>query len=625
MLLRRIAAMPDHALGNGHQADMRFLVDKNADGILVLDMDGFVLFANPAAEAIFGRRSQSLIGSDIGLPAIAGETTDIVIHRPGGDKLDVEIRAVETSWDERAALLVSLRDVSERRALEESLRHSAKMEGIGRLTAGIAHDFNNLLTVVIGNLDIARRAANNSTPAVVKPLDNAMLGAKRAAMLTERLLAFARRKPLDTVALIAGMSDMLRQTLGEHIVVQTIPAKGVLAVEADPTELEAAVLNLAVNARDAMPSGGHLIIQTVSVALPAGPDVAAGTYVLISVRDTGTGMSEDVLHQVFEPFFTTKQDGQGTGLGLSHVYGFARQSGGHVAIESRLGAGTTVKLYLPQLEDDAARIIPGAEATPALNGLSAGSGETLLVVEDNEEVRNYAASCLRQLGYRVLEACDGQSAVAIIDAEPDLALLLTDLGLPGGMNGQDIAQHLRQSRATVPVLLMTAYAASALVHDGRLDPGVELLSKPFTPSALAIRVHELLHHAPQRPHILVTEDEVMVRMFIVDTLHDAGCDVEEAGSGAEARAKFSATAQYDAAIIDLGLPDCRGDEVVAHIRTIDRNLPVILATGYAHPTLVESFKSDPRLLIVGKPFEPQQLEAALTRLGILLQKHHVAT
>ncbi len=485
------------------QTDIRFLIEKNADGIIVVDENGGVLFANPAAAEIFGRSSESLIGSTIGIPLVAGDTTEIAILRPGGDQIEAEIRVVETIWDHRPARLASLRDVSARRADEDRLRHAARMEAMGRLTAGIAHDFNNLLTVVLGNLESARRRSETGNPALVRALDNATHGARRAAMLTERLLAFARRKPLeprvlDVNALVSEMSDMLQRTLGESINVRTALASDLWSVEVDPTELESALLNLAVNARDAMPAGGTLSIETENAELDsayaaANFEVNPGRYVLVSVSDSGTGMTDEVLRQVFEPFFTTKTGGQGTGLGLSQVYGFVRQSGGHIKLYSEPGIGTTARIYLPNVPDlhhvgktgnarpDNTAQIPRSE-----------SGETILVVEDDDDVRNYSVSSLRELGYFVLEARDAASGLEIVQREPNIDLLFTDLGLPGGIDGKELAERAHKIRPALKILITTAYAASALVHEGRLDSGIELLSKPFTFEALATRVRVLL-------------------------------------------------------------------------------------------------------------------------------------
>src|SRR5579883_2823512 len=458
------------------EKEIRFLVEKNADGILVLDAEGIVLFANPASEQIFGRAPESLIGSPIGVPLVSGDTSEIVIHKPGGKHVDAEIRVVDTYWDNRPARLASIRDISRRKAQEEQLRHSSKMEAIGRLTAGIAHDFNNLLTVVLGNLEQAQRQTDDERLAVA--LDNAAHGARLAAVLTERLLAFARKKPLEPKlvspnSIVAGMSELLQRTLGDTINIRTVLAEDLHRVEVDQTELEAAILNLIVNARDAMPSGGEVIVETANIELDHAyaareTEIAPGPYVMISVTDSGVGMSPEILRQVFEPFFTTKEGGRGTGLGLSQVYGFVKQSGGHVKLYSEPGHGTIVKIYLPKAMGDPFSQEPSIEQTEPL---STGH-ETILIVEDDPDVRAYAASGLRGLGYKVFEAGEASSALEIIENEPTIQLLFTDLGLPGGMDGKALAACAQSMREGLKVLITTAYAGSALVHEGRLDPGV---------------------------------------------------------------------------------------------------------------------------------------------------------
>lgn len=612
------------------QAEIRFLVEKNADGIIVIDEDGTVLFANPAAEQIFGRQAELLIGSPIGIPFIAGDTAEIAIHKPDGKQIDAEIRIVDTTWDRQPARLASLRDISVRKATEERLRHSAKMEAVGLLTAGIAHDFNNLLTVVLGNLESAQRRFAAADPALSRALENATRGARQAAKLTEKLLAFARRKPLepqllDVNRLVSGMSDLLQRTLGEQIVVRTELTNDPWNVEIDPTELEAAILNLAVNARDAMPSGGQLVIETSNIELDsaylkASADIASGPYVLISVTDTGVGMTPDVLKQVFEPFFTTKAGGRGTGLGLSQVYGFVRQSGGHVKLYSEPGLGTSVKIYLPKVLDTAVPTwAPAAEARAGADVPRARQGETVLVVEDEADVRSYTVDSLRELGYRVLEAVDGRSALEILAVENDICLLLTDLGLPGGIDGRVLAERARASRPSIQILMTTAYAAGALVHEGRLDAEVELLSKPFSYSALATRIRHLLDRQQQlrETRILVVEDEFLVQMFLSDVLMDAGCVVVGAASASEGLTKFRAEhGELAGAIIDLGLPDRRGDELVADIRAVQPDLPVVLATGYADDKVRRRFAHDERVVFLSKPFESESLLAALRSFGI---------
>ncbi|HKV14345.1 MAG TPA: ATP-binding protein, partial [Reyranella sp.] len=454
--------------GSLDQTELRFLVEKNADGIIVIDGDGVVLFANPAAEEIFGRPPAVIVGAPIGIPVTTGETTEISIRRPDGRLVEAEIRVVETVWNHAPARLASLRDVSARKAMEERMRHTAKMEAVGRLTAGIAHDFNNLLTVVLGNLQTAQRQLASSEASLGRALDNAMRGAERAAGLTNRLLAFARRQPLeprsvDVNALVEGMSDLLQRTLGEEIRVSTTLGRGLWAVDVDPTELEAAILNLAVNARDAMPEGGDLRIVTANVgpydeAQAAQLNVRPGAYVAIMIEDSGVGMGEEILKQVFEPFFTTK-GGRGTGLGLSQVYGFATQSGGTVALQSAPGRGTAARIYLPKAETmPAPEPGPALPTAPPLAEARASSGELILVVEDDEDVRRYAVGTLIDLGYRVLAAGDGIEALGLIEREPGLHLLLTDLGLPGGLDGRGLRERARRIRPDLGVLIMTAYA-----------------------------------------------------------------------------------------------------------------------------------------------------------------------
>ena len=623
------AASPRES-GGIDQADIRFLVEKNADGIIVVDDDGAVLFANPAAEQIFGRPREALIGSPIGIPLIGGDTTEITIHRPGGGSIEAEIRVVDTTWDRRPALLASLRDISARKAMEERLRQSAKMEAVGRLTAGIAHDFNNLLTVVLGNLESARRQSSVATAARVQALDNATRGARRAAVLTERLLAFARQKPLEPVILdvneiVLGMSDLLQRTLGESINVRTVLDPEAWNIETDPTEFEAAILNLAVNARDAMPEGGELVIETANVELEtayaaANAEVTAGPHVMIAIADTGTGMSADVLKKVFEPFFTTKPDGRGTGLGLSQVYGFVKQTGGHVKLYSEPGIGTTAKIYFPKASESP-HIIQQIEGSKKLDQIPlAGAGEAILVVEDDEDVRNYTVSSLRELGYTVFEAIDGASALEIAEREVRIHLLFTDLGLPGAMDGRALADRVRAIRPSLRILITTAYAGSVLLREGRLAPGVELLSKPFTLAALASRVRELLDRRGQNTpsdRILVVDDEVLIRMLVVDALGRGGLEAEEAGSFEEAIAKIRNIGNtLAAAIVDLGLPDKPGDGLVAGIRALQPSLPIIVATGYASENVRQRFAQDPFLQIVAKPFDTEALLATLTKFGV---------
>jgi signal transduction histidine kinase/PAS domain-containing protein len=394
-------------------------------------------------------------------------------------------------------------EMDRRAKAEETLRQSQKMEAIGHLTGGVAHDFNNLLTVIGGGVETLERLLaavplGADDTRVRRALAMIAQAADRAATLTHRLLAFARRqtldpRPLDANKLVAGMSELLRRTLGESVGLETVLAGGLWRTETDANQLENALLNLAVNGRDAMPQGGRLTIETANTHLDeayaaAHDDVAAGQYVMIAVSDTGTGMDRDTLGRVFEPFFTTKDIGHGTGLGLSQVYGFIKQSNGHVKLYSEPGQGTAVKLYLPRLLADVAE----AAAKPEAATIPHGQGETILVVEDEPAVREHSIASLRELGYRVLAAEDGHAALLLLAREADIAMLFTDVGLPGGMTGRQLADAARLRRPGLKVLYTTGYARNAIVHGGVLDPGTELLPKPFSYAALATKMRTVL-------------------------------------------------------------------------------------------------------------------------------------
>jgi nitrogen-specific signal transduction histidine kinase/CheY-like chemotaxis protein len=373
----------------------------------------------------------------------------------------------------------------------ERMLQAQKMEAIGQLTGGVAHDFNNLLTVVIGNLETIQQNLDALSGGVAGQLKraaaSALRGAQRAATLTQRLLAFARQqaldpRPLDLNKFIAAEVEFLQRSLGETINIEAVGGAGLWQVEVDPSELEAALLNLAVNARDAMPQGGKLTIETSNAFLDEdycrrNPEVRRGQYVMIAVTDNGIGMSTEVRDRAFEPFYTTKVAGQGTGLGLSQVYGFIKQSEGHVKIYSEPGEGTTVKIYLPRLLAETVADEEDHRSGDVIEGLA---GETILVVEDDEDVRAYLVETLRRLNYQVLRAADATAALAYL-RQPNLRidLLLTDVVIPG-MNGRELAKRADALRPGLKVLYVTGYSRNAIVHQGRLDPGVELMQKPIT-------------------------------------------------------------------------------------------------------------------------------------------------
>jgi two-component system NtrC family sensor kinase len=400
-------------------------------------------------------------------------------------------------------------EVTRREATEMALNHAQKMEAVGRLSGGIAHDFNNMLTVILGNIDMAMRriggpAAGDQGPRIVRLLDAARQASERAAILVQRLLAFSRQHPQEVKAvdinrLVQGISELLRRTIGETIVTETVLGGGFWRVAIDPNQLENAILNLAVNARDAMPDGGRLTIETANSYLDEdyvaahGSEIVHGQYVMLALSDSGSGMAEDVIERAFEPFFTTKPAGMGTGLGLSMVYGFAKQSGGHIKIYSEVGEGTTIKLYFPRVNEQ--RNLPvwsGDERAPARRATSRGGTETILLVEDEEEVKRFAAEVLRDEGYQVHAAADGASALRILETDPTVSMLFTDVVLPGGMNGRQLAEEAARRRPGLKVLYATGYTRNAIIHQGRLDADVELLTKPFTADALTRKVRAIL-------------------------------------------------------------------------------------------------------------------------------------
>ena len=390
-----------------------------------------------------------------------------------------------------------LDQVTRREAAESQLRQAQKMEALGQLTGGIAHDFNNMLGVIMGALDLVKRRIAKGDYGVERFLDAATIASERAATLTQRLLAFARQQPLspqplDANRMIAAMSDLLHSTLGEHIQIETVTAAGLWTVHADSQQLENALLNIAINGRDAMPGGGKLTIETGNAYLDEAycaqnPEVRPGQFALIAVTDTGVGMSADVAARVFDPFFTTKPTGKGTGLGLSQVYGFVKQSRGHIKIYSEPGSGTTVKVYLPRLVADA-KDIKRTTPEPMRTG---DRNEIILVVEDDPLMRRLATEALHELGYTVFD-CDGAAnALATLDRVTDVKLLFTDVVMPD-INGKKLADEAVRRRPGLKVLFTTGYTANAVVHGGVLDTGVNFISKPFTLDQLAAKVRTVL-------------------------------------------------------------------------------------------------------------------------------------
>ena len=457
-------------------------------------------------EDVIGRSTEEVLGTEAGrnlnnqLRACMERNEPFRYERQQGDAF-VEAIATPVPPHPGAArqVVVSARDMTERRHLEQQLLQAQKMEAVGQLTGGLAHDFNNLLTGMMGSLEMSRsRIAQGRFTDIERYLEVAQGAGRRAATLTQRLLAFSRRqtlapKPTDVNRLVGGMEELIRRTLGPQVEVEFVGAGGLWNTLIDPSQLESALLNLCINARDAMPEGGRLTIETANKWLDERAsqerDLSPGQYISLCVTDTGTGMSADIIARAFDPFFTTKPLGEGTGLGLSMVYGFARQSGGQVRIYSEVGKGTTVCLYMPRNRSSAHDLehVKLAEATP-----SRGSGEVVLVVDDEPSIRMLIGEVLEEAGYTGIEVADGPTAVKILQSNARIDMLITDVGLPGGMNGRQVADAGRMLRPALKVLFITGYAENAVFGHGYLDASMHLLTKPFPMETLSRRIREIL-------------------------------------------------------------------------------------------------------------------------------------
>jgi PAS domain S-box-containing protein len=540
--------------------------------------------------------------------------------------LDYEVSRGEMSG---GGAVVRFVDVTEKLRDEAALRQGQKMEAVGQLTGGMAHDFNNILQVIQANLDLVKTRVADNADAVGR-LHSASAAADRGARLTQQLLAFARRQPLapqptSVARLVSDMGELLRNALGERIQLEYAVAENSWNARIDPGQLENAILNLALNARDAMPDGGTVTIEVSNATLDRRyaalhSDVTPGPYVSVAVSDTGTGMPADVIAQAFDPFFTTKNEGRGTGLGLSMVYGFVRQSNGHIRIDSAIGQGTSVKLYLPRTLDPVARP-DGPAPEPA-----AGS-ERILVVEDNEEVRRAVVDMLKGWGYGVIARDSPDAAAQLLETDSEFDLLFTDVVMPGSLTAVELARIAQQRRPGIAVLLTSGYTRDLVRSEEGAD--LPLIAKPYRSEELAARVRAVLAtrkmegaprpnaagaapatHAGQLHRVLFVEDEVVLRMSTVDMLERLGFLVAAVGSAEQALELLDRGNSFEVLLTDLGLPGMTGEELAAEVRRRFPALPVIIATGYG--------KSDTPadgVRFIGKPYSSIDLQQALDEVA----------
>ena len=499
----------------------RLLVQSVTDyAIYMLDREGRVSSWNAGAARFKGYTADEIIGEhfsrfysaedrEAGIPRVALEKAEHEGRfeaegwriRKDGSRFwaSVIIDPVRNDAGELIGFAKVTRDMTEKRAIEEELRQSQKMEAVGQLTGGLAHDFNNLLTGLSGSLEMMKaRVAQGRTADFERYFMAAEGAVKRASALTHRLLAFSRRqtldpKPTDVNRLLNSLEELLRRTVGLGIEIEVVGSGSLWPTLVDSNQLENAVLNLCINARDAMPDGGKITIETANKWLDdktaRGHDLPPGQYVSVCVTDTGTGMSREIAAKAFDPFFTTKPLGEGTGLGLSMIYGFARQSGGQVRIYSEEGQGTTVCIYLPRIAESAT-VENDMESTPPVEAV--GDGEVVLLIDDEPIIRMLIAEVLGEAGYAVIEASDGQTGLSVLDSKAKVDLLVTDVGLPGGMNGRQVADAARAKRPDLKVLFITGYAENAVIGSGRLDKDMFVLSKPFQMDVLASRVQDII-------------------------------------------------------------------------------------------------------------------------------------
>lgn len=581
--------------------------------------------APPTLDQLLSDRSAATRALLLPLDLGGAPSTGPGLVRVAHDGRDYEIYRGEMSG---GGAVVRCVDITEKLRDEAALRQGQKMEATGQLTGGMAHDFNNILQVIRANLDLLKGEAGDNA-AMLSRVQSATAAADRGARLTQQLLAFARRQPLtpqptNVARLVGDLADLMCHSLGERIGIELKLADDPWNARIDAGQLENAILNLAINARDAMPDGGTVRVEVSNATLDRRyaalhPDVTPGPYVLVDVSDTGIGMPPEVAAQAFDPFFTTKGDGKGTGLGLSMVYGFVRQSNGHIRIDSAIGQGTSIKLYLPRTEDP----VVEASADP----VSAVSGsERILVVEDSEDVRRAVVDMLQGWGYRVEAAEDPDVAAAILERDSAFDLLFTDIVMPGTITAVELAQLAQRLKPGIAVLLTSGFARDLIPDHTR--SGYPMIAKPYTSEALSAKLRSVL--ASRRPvlappaivsaeefaplsaaegrakRVLLVEDEVLLRMSTTDMLERLGCSVDGVGSGEAALELLAREGGYDLLVTDVGLPGMSGEELAVKVRQQYPTLPVVIASGYGRPGL-----QGEGVQFISKPYSSVDLQQAL--------------
>ena len=652
------------ALLRAQAATLQRTLDTCSEGIAAFDCSGRL--------ATYNRNFFTLLDYPEHLGTQRANFTEFVAH-DGGRSVELLSKVsvdVDAAAKQRATLgnrflelyrnpmpdggfLVVCEDFTAHHHANAILRQSQKMDSIGHLTGGIAHDFNNLLQVISSNLTLLQRDIADS-PKASQRYSHAVMAVERGAKLTRQLLAFARRQPLEPHAInlsrvIGDTTELLRHTIGEEIEIETVVAGGLWNTLVDPTQVENVIVNLAINARDAMPNGGKLTIELANAYLDEAyasrhVEVSAGQYVMLAVSDTGTGMTPEVAERAFEPFFSTKGAQRGTGLGLSQVYGFVKQSGGHIKLYTEYDHGTTFKIYLPRtkLADEFADSVTLTPAT--------GGSETVLVVEDDETVRAAACDMLTEMGYKILQADNPDAAMAVLRSGAAIDLLFTDVVMPGNISTRDMARAAKEIHPKLQVLFTSGYTSNSIVHDGRLDEGVSLLSKPYTKEELARKIRSVLETgdarqraARQEPlasgqagslaaqtdttvktssgkgagplRILVVDDEPFIRFGTVDILSDLEHLPEEAADAETAIERLKQEPKIDLLITDLKLPGMSGEVLASQALRDDPDIRVIIASGSDPELSLTKKYAAERVTVMRKPFQMSDVEDALKRLA----------